>query len=372
MATSASARLQEPRPPASDGMNAADGPDGRSRFVRNAWYIAAWADDVTRSAPLGRTLLNEPLVLWRTEDGIPVALEDRCCHRHVPLSLGRITGRTLQCGYHGLEFDATGQCVKIPGQARIPPGAHVPAFPAVERHRWIWVWMGDPGRADPGQIPDYRWLDSPDWTAPVGEFHLKAHYQLLVDNLLDFSHLQFVHRRTIGTDAIADIPSSTERCENRLEITRWIMDSPPPPLFDRAYGGFGGNVDRWMNCSYTAPSSVTFDIGCALAGTGAPEGDRSQGIEIRSLHGITPETDRTTLYFWGYARNFRLDDDALTELLAKGASATFAEDVEVLAEQQAMLDRSGRTGFVDIGGDSAGLLARRLVAAQLAAETGAC
>ena len=369
MAATASTRSPEPRPPAG---GSADASAGASRFVRNAWYIAAWADDVTQSAPLGRTLLNEPVVLWRTADGIPVALEDRCCHRHVPLSLGRITGPTLQCGYHGLEFDAAGQCVRIPGQERMPPGAHVQAFPAVERHRWIWLWMGDPERADPALIPDYHWLDSPNWTAPVGEFHLKAHYQLLVDNLLDFSHLQFVHRRTIGTDAIADIPSATERRGDGLEITRWIMDSPPPPLFDRAYGSFGGNVDRWMNCSYTVPSSVAFDIGCARAGTGAPAGDRSQGIEIRSLHGITPETDRTTLYFWGYARNFRLEDDALTELLAGGASTTFAEDVEVLAEQQAMLDRAGSAGLIDIGGDGAGLLARRLVAARLAAEAGAC
>lgn len=336
-------------------------------FVKDAWYVAAWSADVAADALLGRVLLGKPVVLWRLPDGTPAALEDRCCHRSLPLSLGRVAGAALRCGYHGLEFDAAGDCVRIPGQERIPPGARVRSYPAVERHRWIWVWMGDPAAADPAAIPDFRWLDLPGWTAPAGQFRVAAHYQRLVDNLLDFSHLQFVHRRTIGTDAVADVPSRVEKLGDGLEVARWIPDSPPPPLFDEAYGGFPGNVDRWMNCRFTVPSSVAFDIGCAEAGTGADRGDRSRGVEIRSLHAITPESDRSTHYFWAYARGFRANDAALTAMMAEGARRTFEEDVEVLAFQQDMLDRAGADGLIDIAGDGPGLLARRMTAERIAA-----
>jgi vanillate O-demethylase monooxygenase subunit len=335
-------------------------------FLRNAWYIAAWADEIA-DGPLGRVLLGQPVVLFRQADGAPVALEDRCCHRSLPLSMGRVIGDRIQCGYHGLEFDRTGACVKVPGQSAIPPGAEIRSYPAVERHRWIWVWMGEAERADPAQIPDFHWLDDPNWVAPTGTFHLEADYQRLVDNLLDFSHVQFVHARTIGTDAVADNESKVRRDGNAIEIDRWILDRPPPPLFARA-GGFDGNVDRWMNCRFTPPSSVVFDIGCARAGTGALDGDRSQGIEIRSLHGITPETPTTAHYFWGYARNFALDDSDLTEVLRQGAHATFEEDVEILAHQQRAIDHQPDASTIDINGDAGALLARRITRELAAAE----
>ena len=328
-------------------------------FLRNHWYIAAWSDDV-RDAPVARTILGQPVVLYRKPDGTAVALEDRCCHRGLPLSMGKVVEDGLQCGYHGLTFDDTGACVRVPGQSAIPPGAAVRSYPVVERWRWVWVWMGDPDQANDAKIPDYHWLADERWVAPTGYFHLKADYRRLVDNLLDFSHLQFVHERTIGTDAIADIPSEIARDGETIDITRWIMDSPPPALFQKA-GGFNGNVDRWMNCRYTAPSSVVFDIGCAAAGTGAPDGNRSQGIEIRSLHGITPETETTTHYFWGYARNFALDDETTTDLLRGGAQATFSEDVEILEHQQQAIAAKPDADYIDINGDAAPLQARRIL-----------
>jgi phenylpropionate dioxygenase-like ring-hydroxylating dioxygenase large terminal subunit len=278
-----------------------------------------------------------------------------------------VDGDNLVCGYHGLTFSPAGRCVRVPGQNAIPPRAVVRAFPAVERWRAVWVFMGEPEKADPANIPDFHWLDSPGWVTPRGLFHLKANYQRLIDNLLDFSHLQYVHRQTIGTDSIADIPSKTRREGEAIEVNRWILDRPPPPLFARA-GGFNGNVDRWMNLRHTLPSSCVFDIGCAVAGSGAVEGDRSKGIEIRSLHAITPETETTTHYFWGYARNFALEKPEVTELLRSGASATFSEDVEVLEHQQKALAAGVTARDVDINGDGAPLLARRMKAEILARE----
>ncbi len=335
-------------------------------FLRNCWYIAAWSEEVS-DRPFARTILEEPVVLYRKRDGGVAALEDRCAHRALPLSLGTVVGDDLQCSYHGLTYDCTGACVRVPGQSAIPPGAAVRSYPVTERWRWIWIWTGDPALADPALVPDFHWLDSPGWVAPTGMFHLEADYRRLVDNLLDFSHVQFVHRRTIGTDAVTTARSKVRRDGDAVEVTRWNLDSPPPPLFANA-GGFNGNVDRWMNCRFTPPSSVVFDIGCAEAGTGATEGDRSRGIEIRSLHGITPETETTAHYFWGYARNFRLDDEAVTELLREGARATFAEDVELLKHQQRAIDRAPGAPEIDINDDAAPLLGRRVLAELLARE----
>jgi phenylpropionate dioxygenase-like ring-hydroxylating dioxygenase large terminal subunit len=101
-------------------------------FLRNSWYVAARSAEVARK-PLARILLNEPVALYRKEDGTPVALEDRCCHRQLPLSMGRLEGDELRCGYHGLKFDASGTCVEIPGQTAIPPQARVRAYPLLER-----------------------------------------------------------------------------------------------------------------------------------------------------------------------------------------------------------------------------------------------
>jgi phenylpropionate dioxygenase-like ring-hydroxylating dioxygenase large terminal subunit len=131
-------------------------------FLRNSWYVAAWDREVSRT-PLARMLLGEPVLLYRRQDGTPVALEDRCCHRHLPLSKGRLEGDDVRCGYHGLRFDASGRCVEIPGQASIPPQARVRAFPLIERYHWIWIWMGEPTAADPARVPNWWWADHPQW-----------------------------------------------------------------------------------------------------------------------------------------------------------------------------------------------------------------
>ena len=173
-------------------------------FLRNYWYVAASDHDVQRQ-PLGRIILGEPIVFYRLEDGTPVALEDRCAHRHLPLSMGKLVGDTLQCHYHGLRYDKTGTCVRVPGQDMIPRSARVKSYPVVERYHWLWIWMGDPALADPDKIPDFHWFDDPEnWGAKGQYLHVKANWQLIVDNLLDLTHLAFVHETTIGNSALVD------------------------------------------------------------------------------------------------------------------------------------------------------------------------
>jgi len=198
-------------------------------FLRNAWYVAAWDHEVTADALLGRILLDEPVVLYRTRDRRVVALEDRCCHRHYPLHKGTLTQDCIQCRYHGFTYDGSGRCVRVPGQSNVPEAARVKSYPVVERYRWVWVWMGDPARADESKIVDFHWLDHPEWRAKGTTFHVKSNYELILENLLDLTHLTFLHGGTIGTYATAENAEvSTRATDHDVTVTRWIIDSPAP------------------------------------------------------------------------------------------------------------------------------------------------
>ncbi len=340
-------------------------------FLRNAWYVAAWGHEVTRQNLLRRTLLGEPVVFYRTLDGKPVALEDRCCHRHAQLSRGKLIGNDIQCPYHGFTYDTGGTCIAVPGQKQIPPGARVRSYPAVERYQWIWVWMGDPALADPDKIEDFHWMDDPAWRAAGERLDLKANYVLLVENLLDLSHLTYVHATTLGTEQIAQTPIQVERRPGGVRVTRWILDGPPPPFFQRM-GGFAPDqhVDRWQIIDWTPPAFVRLDVGCALAGTGATEGNRSRGISMRNLNAITPETERTTHYFWAQAHNFGIGHRWVTDLAFQNVHTAFLEDLAVIQDQQANVDMAPNAARIDMNHDAGGIQARRMLEAMIAAEQG--
>ena len=340
-------------------------------FPKNFWYVAAWDHEVRRQELMRRTICNQPVVLWRDGAGKAAALEDRCCHRHMPLSDGRVVEDCVECPYHGLLYDASGACVKIPSQPNVPPQARVRSFPVVERYHWIWIWMGDPALADPSKIEDFHWMDDPKWRAKGDRLDLAGNYLLLVENLLDLTHLQFVHRTTLGTSAIAGAPIVTEREGNLVRVSRWIMDSPPPPFFQRA-GGFAPNqhIDRWQIIEFTPPGFVRLDVGGAIAGTGAREGNRSQGISMRNLNAITPETDKTTHYFWAQAHDFMIDDPSVTELVYRQVRTAFFEDLAIIGSQQKNLDAYGEAlpAQIDFKQDAGVVQARRVVDAILASE----
>jgi phenylpropionate dioxygenase-like ring-hydroxylating dioxygenase large terminal subunit len=341
-------------------------------FLRNAWYVAAWDTEVT-NAPLARTLLGEPVVLFRTQNGRTAALEDRCCHRHVPLSLGSVIEDELQCGYHGLRFDATGACVAVPGQTKVPPGAKVRSFPVVERHGWIWIWMGDPARADATVIPDWWWMDHPDWQVVRGNegrpLHIKCHYELITDNLLDLSHLSFVHADTIGADSILDYPVKTAREADGIKMTRLIPNEAPAPLYKMA-GDFAGNVDRWQIVDALVPGCCDVDVGSAEVGSGVLEGDRPQGIAFHALSAATPETATSTHQFYAHPRMFALDSEEMDEVYRVDFRRVFMEDVAMMEAQQIMLDRNPDRRQVDINVDAPALAMRTLIAERIAAEHG--
>jgi phenylpropionate dioxygenase-like ring-hydroxylating dioxygenase large terminal subunit len=336
-------------------------------FLRNAWYTAAWSKDLT-DKPMARTIVGENVVLFRGANGQVAALEDRCCHRAAPLSKGAVVGGLLQCGYHGLKYDAQGRCVEVPVQPVVPPGASVRSYPVRQKWNVVWIWMGEPEKADESKIPELWWLDNADWKLTPGYLHINANGQLLVDNLLDFSHVSYLHPKTLAGDPREAVtPVKTERLPEGLRVGRWMIDYEPAPLFAAA-GGFNGNVDRWQFANWRPPSLVFMDVGVATTGTGAPDGDRSQGISIWSTHMITPETETSCHYHFGFARNFKHDDEATSKLLYEGSLATFLEDREMIEAQQKNLDGGKLDGLVDINADTAQLYARRVLDDLIRAE----
>lgn len=339
-------------------------------FPRNAWYVAATANELGHEL-LGRTLLDEPVVLYRCEDGTPVALEDRCSHRFLPLSKGYLVGDVVQCGYHGMEFDCTGACVHVPGQKSAPSGAAVRSFPICEKWCFIWIWMGDPALADQALIPEIWRNEHADWAVVVGEpIHMKGDYRLVADNLLDPSHVSFVHRSTLGTDVVAEIPQVATQQGTTVCVTRWILDNPPAPVYAKL-GKFDGNVDRWQIMTFTPPSMVEVDMGSCVAGTGAQQGDRSQGIELRAYNLVTPETAESSFYFWTHVRNFAVDDPAVTDMVRGNFVETFAEDVDVIEAVHAGIKRYADAPEINLAVDAGAIRARRVIDNMLAEERAA-
>src|SRR5258706_10989615 len=327
-------------------------------FPLNAWYAVAWNHEVTGGGVLARTVCNQNIALWRTPEGEIAALEDSCWHRRLPLSMGHVEGSNVVCRYHGLAFDAAGRCTRMPSQEKPSASARVRAFPAAERHRLVWVWPGEPARADVTLVPDLHWNSDPQWEGDGATLFAKCDYRLLVDNLMDLTHETFVHATSIGHRAIAETAASTTHDERSVTVTRGTLDMVAPPFW-RTQLGKPGNVARWQIIRFEAPCPIVLDVGVALAGTGAPQGDRSQGVTGRVLNTITPETEATSMYFWTLLRNYRLRDQALTNQLREANARIFEEDRAVVEAQQQSLATGQPLNNLNI--DAGSVWARRII-----------
>lgn len=340
--------------------------NARPGFPLDAWYAAAWDVEVKR-ALLPRTICNRKIVLYRRQDGTAAALEDACWHRLVPLSKGRLDGDNVVCGYHGLAYNAQGRCVFMPSQETINPSACVRSYPVAEKHRFVWVWPGDPALADPARIPDLHWNQDPAWASDGRTISVKCDYRLVLDNLMDLTHETFVHGSSIGNDAVAEAPFQTIHGERTVTVTRWMRDIEPPPFWAGQLGE-PGKVDRWQIIRFEGPATIAIDVGVAPAGTGAPEGDRSLGVNGFVLNTITPQTDSTCLYFWAFARNYDILNQARTTQLREGVERIFREDEEVLEAQQAAMEANPGRVFYNLNIDAGSMWVRRLIDRMIEAE----
>lgn len=341
-------------------------------YLRNTWYVAAWDHEIPTDRPFARTLLGEPVVLFRNAAGMVQALLDRCPHRFAPLSLGHVVGDVLRCPYHGLAFHGAGHCHHNPhGDGRIPRGAVVRSFPVVERHSVVWIWMGDPAQATPDTIPDFRSMD-PD-TRWVGKDYLlaKADYQLETDNILDLSHIEFLHPGTLGSDAVKHAESEVVQEGHTVYSRRLTRNERLMPSLEQRYGIPEGQlVDRWLDTRWNAPAVMELWVGVAPAGTSDP---RAVGKQVPFIHLFTPET-ATSAHYWfatSYPRRMGEEGRRRAESDVKYLREPFEkEDLSMLeAQQKAMGDRDfWAMKPILLSGDAAAVRARRVLTGLIQAE----
>jgi len=332
----------------------------------NYWYVMCESAEITKR-PFARTILGWPLVAFRSPAGEAVVLEDFCPHRGLPLSRGKVEGDAIRCGYHGMLVGRDGDCRSMPGQAHIARLKGVRSFPVLEKFGYVWVWCGEPERADPARMPPLPWGPGTGWTYAGGVYRIPCNYQLLIDNLMDLTHETYVHPDSIGQREIDEAKPEVSVEGDEVFVRRWMLGIRPPPFWADMIRT-DEPCDRWQICRFVPPTSVLIDVGVALAGTGAPQGNRARGITGLVVDLITPETETSCWYFWGMARNFRIDDAALTEQIRKNQGAVFAEDEVVLAAQQESLLRHPERRLVNLDIDRGGSHVRKVVARLAQAE----
>lgn len=341
-------------------------------FIRNAWYVGAWDHELEGEGMLSRKILGETLLFYRTSAGKAVVLRDRCSHRFAPLSIGRREGDCIRCMYHGLVFDEDGKCIEEPGRKGVSPGTDIKSYPVVERDHFVWVWMGDPDLANPDDVPDCSVQSDPNWAFEPRYLGYESDYRLILDNLLDFSHLTFVHENTLGgSKKIAEIKPKVEQTENGVRLTRWYLDESGVAPYLDGFATFEGRVDRWHIYHLQTKGNVfVMDSGSAPAGTGAPEGNRvPEAMQFVATQIATPEDERHTHFFWSYAHNFRIDDPTFTKMLTDRIQEGFFEDKFFIEKQQLMMDESEGDEMAFILADNGLTLGRRLIDKALAEES---
>ena len=335
-------------------------------FLKNAWYVAAWGHEVTRDLAQ-ITVLERNVCIYRREDGAVVALEDACPHRKLPLSMGRIKGDTVECGYHGLTFDGVGQCVWAPG-GRIPSEARVHSYPTHEKYGLVWIWMGNPVLADPEEIFEIENWGDPAWGINQGAaMELECNYLLMCDNLLDPTHVVWVHGGSFGQAAAKDTPIRVKKTDEGVIVHRWMMDVEPAPFYKKVVE-FTGNCDRLQHYEVRYPGHALIRAVFTPAGTGGPDGAlHEKTFVMDSYNFMTPTTAGKTRYYWFQLRNIRPDDAALSQMMSEDVQHAFEEDRTVLNAVQ--IGMAGKTSpHIDLPIDGGQLRFRRALEAMIAEE----
>lgn len=343
-------------------------------WIRNAWYVAAWTHEIEPGRIHPRTIIDQPLVLYRTGDGMGdgtvVALEDRCPHRFAPLSLGRLEGDDLRCMYHGLKFAPDGRCIEIPGQKLIPQSACVRRYPLQVVGSWIWVWMGEADKADTALIPPTIALDDPGYRLQAGQLDYDAHYLLIDDNLLDLSHLSFAHEKTLGMDMPqwADLRPRMTQLERGLRFERWHTGHRPRGFMRK----LGEEVDVWTSYDFLFPGIFLQRTAFHPAGTAEASGRRAPEGEPLfhrvDEQAVTPVGPRTSRYFYAVGTRARdIDPDRLERLYAVTTTA-FHEDKTIIEAQQKTIDRDPTRPMLGTSLDAGPTHFRKMVDAMAAAN----
>lgn len=342
------------------GPSASDVADADTPFIHNAWYVIAESAEITRT-PISRTVLGHSIVLFRTEGtGEVVALQNRCCHRSFPLVHGRLEGDTIVCGYHGLRYDTSGRCIEIPMQKRkVPASVRVRAFPTVERGTFVWIFMGDKTLADSIALPHQEWMANDEWDRRFAYLYVKGSYVHLHENLLDLSHLSFLHANSFGTPEYARAPIEWKIEGDNLEVWRHV-ECRLPSIYAVPLGWVGAKALRSSGSKFVSPG---LHVNTGIFRNLDTTDDASRGtlpmVKVAQL--LTPETSRSTHYWTLQARNFARGDATVGDFMIEQQLAAFREDVFALERITEIQTLEANLPFqeISIPSDRAGILMRR-------------
>lgn len=332
-----------------------------ANYPKNCWWVAAQADEVG-DRPLGRWLLGEPVVLFRTAAGAVVALEDRCPHRWLPLSKGRVLGNVIVCGYHGLRFGADGHCVKTASHGRVPDAAKVRSYPVVERGPFVWIWMGDPKRSSETPIPDLEFVTGADWVRISGYMYLKSNYFLLQENVLDLTHFAYVHAHTLEVDGWDGGEDEVLTEDGKVKFRRHLPATPLPPFLTipaHLADGEVGDSTTFGELSLPGVHSAGIDIGDPWKGKNG-----GRDFHFRISHLTTPESPSTTHYWWIIGQNYGAPGSKENEDVRKIIVEAFLQDKEVLENIQQVVERDSRhtdSPEISMRSDRSGIQARKIL-----------
>lgn len=326
-------------------------------YPRNAWYMACWADDLARDRLLARTLLDRPVVLFRDADGAPAALDDMCPHRFAPLSRGRVQDGVVQCGYHGLRFDAAGMCLgNASAYSSFPPDTCVQSHPVVERHRGIWIWLGDREKVNPDLIPPLSRIPMPGGHENIGNYlHVQGNWLLETDNIMDLTHVHYLHDGSLGNESMRAGDIHVREQDGAIRAELWMPGTICP------FGPLEGQLcDQWNNVEWHAPSAMILDFGAVLPGEPAVQDEGGYAFHI-----FTPETERTTHYFFGSSGSYADKDAWQPRIIGELQNRIFLEEDNPMIE--AVQDRMAGRDFWDmrpaiLSSDAAAIRVRRKIA----------
>ncbi len=342
--------------------------DHTTPLIRNAWYVVALANEVTRS-PIGRDLMETSLVLYRSEDGQAVALQNRCCHRSFPLAHGTLEGDAIRCGYHGLLYARDGRCIEIPMQKSVPPRLHLRSYPLIEREPFLWAWFGTPETADESLLPHPAWLGAPEWDMYIGYLPIASSYVHMHENLLDLSHLSFLHPKTFGTPEYARAPVELAITGDDIQAWRHV-ECHLPDIYAIPLQWQGCRAKRSSGSHFVAPG-LHVNTGI-LRNLELPEAAQNPLPTIHVAQIITP-IDRGQLHYWfAGCRNFARGRHDIDDFMRTAQIKAFTEDQFAMEQIERMkhTDRASEHVEMHIPTDAAGIAMRRALQALANREAG--
>lgn len=328
-----------------------------------AWYAAGTSDEIGRT-PLARRVLGIPVVLYRTLDGRAVALEDRCAHRPVPLSGGRLEGDDIVATYTGFQYAPDGRCVRVPTQPNVPFGTAVRAFPVHDDGSFVWIWTGDPRLSRLRPAPDTAWLRDAAWESFGEAWETRASVRLLIDNFSDITHVPHVDP-DIAPPALG--AGTTPPLEVMVSETtmRFRRDFPPSPL--AAWHSMVAGVAP--DAAFAQREEGQFDSPGLWVDRWHVDADGAPTRSFVFTHALTPVDETTTRHVWRVSRNFA-PGAAATGTLAPVFGRYYRRVQQALETMQGILTEDGPRPTASVAADAAATAVRRILDRLVADETG--